>query len=87
MSIDPTAITSIITYTPKLYDAGSSDNAGSEQADESAPAPPAADLDAIEQRFTAMVSTLTKQLAMLERSFSKAMRELVKGFRAAASPR
>jgi soluble lytic murein transglycosylase-like protein len=87
VSIDPTAITSIITYTPKLYDAGSDENAGSDQADESAPSPPAADLDAIEQRFSAMVSTLTKQLAVLERSFTQAMRSLVKGFRAAAPTR
>ncbi len=85
MSIDPAAITSIITYTPKLYDAGGTDDNGSAQPDESAPAPPAGDLDAIEQRFTAMISNLTKQLAAIERSFTQAMREVVKGFGAAAA--
>jgi soluble lytic murein transglycosylase-like protein len=85
VSIDPAAITSIITYTPKLYDAGGADDSASPQADESAPAPPAGDLDAIEQRFSAMISNLTKQLAVLERSFTQTMRDLVKGFRAAAA--
>jgi soluble lytic murein transglycosylase-like protein len=85
VSIDPAAITSIITYTPKLYDAGGAETDGSAQADESAPAPPAGDLDAIEQRFGAMISNLTKQLAVLERSFTQAMRDLVEGFSAAAA--
>ena len=85
MSIDPAAITSIITYTPKLYDVGGTDDSASAQPDQSAPAPPAGDLDAIEQRFSAMISNLTKQLAVLERSFTQTMRDLVKGFRAAAA--
>ena len=87
MSIKPAAITSIVTFTPQLYDSGNAENAGSEQAAQPEPAPPAADLDAIEQRFSAMISNLTKQLAALERSFTHAMRDLVKGFRAAASAR
>lgn len=86
MSIDPTAITSIITYTPKLYDTGGSEDDGSGQPGEAAPAPPAADLDAIEQRFSAMISNLTKQIDVLERSFTQAVRDMVKGFRAAAAP-
>jgi soluble lytic murein transglycosylase-like protein len=87
LSIDPTAITSIITYTPKLYDVGGSDESGADQANEPGSGPPAADLDAIEQRFSAMISDLTKQVAALERSFTHAMRDMVKGFRAAAAPR
>jgi soluble lytic murein transglycosylase-like protein len=87
LSIDPAAITSIITFTPKLYDVGSAENAGPEQADQSQAAPPADDLNAIEQRFSAMISNLTKQLAALERSFTYTMRDLVKGFRAAAASR
>jgi soluble lytic murein transglycosylase-like protein len=86
LSIDPTAITSIITYTPKLYDVAGSDDSGADQANEPAAGPPAADLDAIEQRFSAMISDLTKQVAALERSFTHAMRDMVKGFRAAAAP-
>jgi soluble lytic murein transglycosylase-like protein len=87
LSIDPTAITSIITFSPKLYDAEGAENAASGPPDGPEPVPPADDLDAIEQRFSAMVSNLTKQVASLERSFTRAMRDLVKGFRAAAAPR
>jgi soluble lytic murein transglycosylase-like protein len=87
LSIDPTAITSIITYTPKLYDSGDDQDSGSQQTDETEPAPPAADLDAIEQRFSAMISDLTKQLAALERSFTNTMRDMVKGISGAAAPR
>jgi soluble lytic murein transglycosylase-like protein len=87
LSIDPTAITSIITYTPKLYDSGDDQDSGSQQTDETEPAPPAADLDAIEQRFSAMISDLTKQLAALERSFTHTMRDMVKGISGAATPR
>jgi len=87
MSIDPTAITSIITYTPKLYDTSDDQDSGSQQSDETEPAPPAADLDAIEQRFSAMISDLSNQLAALEKTFTHAMNDMVKGFSGVAAPR
>ncbi|HEY5094201.1 MAG TPA: lytic transglycosylase domain-containing protein [Candidatus Eremiobacteraceae bacterium] len=86
MSIDPSAITSIITYVPKLYDTNGSD--GADAAQESGPtdAPGFGDLDALERRFNAMIADLSKQLAAFESSFTRAMGELVKGYQSATPP-
>jgi soluble lytic murein transglycosylase-like protein len=86
MSIDPGAITSIITYSPKLYGVGGADGAGAAQEQGALPAPPFGDVDALERRFNAMITNFTKQLASLESSFTHAMSDLLKGYRSASLP-
>jgi soluble lytic murein transglycosylase-like protein len=85
MSIDPAAMTNIITYAPKLYEL---DGADAEAAQENGPmgVQPFGDLDALERRFSAMITSLTKQLAAFEKSFTRAMSELVKGYQSATLP-
>ena len=84
MSIDPATMTSIITYMPKLYDAEGADSVEASQEQGSLGAP-SDDLDALERRFSALISGLTKQIAVLENSFSRAMRDIVKGYQTAAA--
>ena len=83
MSIDPAAMTNIITYTPKLYEVDGTDTAEAAQENDSTGAQPFGDLDALERRFSAMIASLTKQLAAFEKSFTRAMGDLVKGYRSA----
>jgi len=83
MSIDPAAMTGIVTYTPKLYESDGADAGDITQEQSTSAAPPFGDLDALERRFSAMIASLTKQLAAFESSFSRAMGDLVKSYRAA----
>lgn len=86
MSIDPTAITSIITYVPKLYGANGADGADAAHENSQADAPAFGDLDALERRFNTMIANLSKQLAAFESSFTRALSELVKGYQSATPP-
>ena len=83
MSIDPAGMTGIVTYTPKLYESDGADAGDTTQEQSTIAAPPFGDLDALERRFSAMITSLTKQLAAFESSFSRAMGDLVKSYRAA----
>lgn len=86
MSIDPAAITSIITYVPKLYDANGADLADAAQESGSSDATGFGGLDALERQFNSMIANLSKQLAAFESSFTRAMGELVKGYQTATPP-
>jgi soluble lytic murein transglycosylase-like protein len=87
MSIDPSALASLATYVPKLYEFDGDQNAEQPQEQRSSLAPPAADdLQALEQNFSDLIAGLTKQFAALEKTFMQAMRNVVKDARTAATP-
>ena len=87
MSIDPSALASLATFVPKLYDFDGNQSAGQPQEQVSSLAPPAGDdLQALEQNFSDLVAGLTKQFAAFEKTFMQAMRNLVKSERSAAAP-
>jgi soluble lytic murein transglycosylase-like protein len=87
MSIDPSALASLTTYVPKLYEFDDGQSSETPQAQISNPSPPAADdVGALEQNFSDLIAGLTKQFAALEKTFMQAVSDLAKSERKPATP-